>query len=169
MKAPIANYKVRSWRRGWTYPELIVAMGILAVLVGLTMMNIFSAQFSTYQSTQVDNLAADMALQQTRAMTGDSADGTVTAYGIYFQTTNYILFKGDSYAPGHTDNVTVNLNPNFTFSTIGFPSGQIIYASGSGAFANYASGQDTVVLGNTGSGGIQSLRVNSYGVLEQVQ
>lgn len=166
------KYKVRgtSSRRGWTFVELVIAMGILAVLVALTTMNIFSAQFSTYESTQIDNLAADMALQQTRAMVGDAAaSGTVTAYGIYFQPNNYIMFKGNSYTPGNADNVTVKLNPSFTFSTIGFPSSQIIYASGSGAFANYVSGQDTVVLQNTGSSNTQTLHVNSYGVLEQVQ
>lgn len=156
-------------RRGWTYPDLIIAMGILGVLVTLGTMSLFKARFSTYESTQIDNLAADMALQQTRAMTGDVAGaGTVTAYGIYFQSDRYTLFKGNSYTAGNPDNVTVTLNPAFTFSSIGFPSGQLIYASKSGAFANYVSGQNTVVLRNEGSQATQTLHVNSYGVLEQV-
>lgn len=156
-------------RNGWTYPEIIVAMGILAVLVGLVSMNAFSSQYKTYASTTVDNLAADMALQQTRSMVGDSsAVGVKTAYGIYFQSDRYTMFKGNTYAAGNADNVTVNLNPSFTFSSIGFPGGQLLYASGSGAFANYVNGQNTVTLRNTGSGTTQQLRINSYGVLDQI-
>lgn len=162
-------FKQCGTRGGWTYPDLIVAMGILAVLVGLTTMNVFSSQFSTYQSTMLDNLAADMALQQTRAMVGDAAtSGTRTAYGVYFQSGSYTMFKGNSYSAGDADNVTVTLNPSFTFSSIGFNNSQIIYASGSGAFANYSSGHDTVVLRNTGSTGTKTLHLNAYGVLETI-
>lgn len=160
---------MRNLKRGWTYPDIIVAMGILAVLVGLVAMNSFSAQFKTYESTTVDNLAADMALQQTRSMVGDASSvGVKTAYGIYFQSDRYTMFKGNTYAAGNADNVVVNLNPTFTFSSIGFPGGQIIYASGSGAFANYVNGQNTVTLRNTGSGSTQQLQINRYGVLEQI-
>lgn len=166
----IENYELRGKKLGgWTYTDLIVAMGILATLVGLTTMTILSSQYSTYQSTMLDNLAADMSLQQTRAMVGDAAAaGVNTAYGVYFQTSSYTLFKGNSYAAGNADNVTINLNPSFTFSSIGVPGSQVIYASGSGEFANYAAGQDTVVLQNTGSTGTRTLRINRYGVLEQI-
>lgn len=156
-------------RRGWTYPDLIVAAGVLAVLVTLTTMSLSRAQFSAYERTALDNLAADMSIQQTRAMMGDAAAaGTVTGYGIYFQSDRYTLFKGNSYSASNPENVVIRLNPSFSFSSIGFPSGQLIYASKSGAFANFASGQNTVVLRNNGSGSTQTLTVNSYGVLEQV-
>ncbi|MBI1862809.1 type II secretion system protein, partial [Candidatus Microgenomates bacterium] len=106
-------------RAGWTYIELILALAIVGVLIGLTTMNLLTAKSKSSQSTTVDSLASDMALQQTRAMSGDtSAAGTKSAYGIYFQSDRYVLFKGNAYSAADTENFTIPLT-SVSFSSIG--------------------------------------------------
>lgn len=162
------SYELRDMRRGWTYAEMIVALGIIGVLVGLTTINLLNAQSKANQSTSVDSLAADIALQQTRAMTGDqSVAGTKTAYGIYFQSDRYVLFKGNSYSASDPENFSVPL-VQASFSTINFSGNQLIFASTSGEFANYASDAATVVLTASGSGTTKTLHINNYGVLDSV-
>ena len=86
----------KSFRRGFTLIEILIATGILAVLLVISL-----ARFGTFgQQVQLNTSAQQIisVLELARNQTVGSEDGT--QYGVHFDITNnqYILFKGDNFA-----------------------------------------------------------------------
>lgn len=151
---------------GFTLIELIIVMGILAVLFTIGSIGFFRTQGATYLTEAVDTLVADMNTQQTKAMAGASADGTlIPGYGVHFETTTYTLFTGTSYSAGAATNIVIPLPDNVDVMVAGFTNRTLVYARASGEVSGYVTNQDYVDLRSTVTGETKRIRVNALGVV----
>jgi len=139
---------------GFTVVELLVSMGILAILFALTTISLGRLPGSASQGATVDMLLTDIRSQQTQAMSNDSG------YGVHFESGSYTLFKGSSYSSNNSSNFVVTLDPGLTFINITFPGSQIIYSPGNGEIL---SGSGSFTLSSSQIGQDKSVNINKYG------
>jgi len=153
-------------QKGFTILEVILAMSVLMILLGIATINLLGAANKTYQTTTAQTLYVDLRTQQIKAMNGDTeGSGATGAYGVYFQPKQYIMFRGNAYSPANPTNFAVKIPDDINFTNILFPNSQIIFASGSGAFANFANGQNSVVVTNVEGLGQKTVTLNRFGVV----
>ena len=151
--------------RGFTIPELLIAMGIIAILFGFVSINLIRLQRHSSLTTTVDTLVSDLYSQQNKAMVGDTeGSGIISAHGVYFETNQYVLFRGSSYNPLDASNFPVNLDPSLTFSNITFPSSSVIFSKGSGE-TGLVNGSNTITLTDLTNGEQKILELNKHGVI----
>jgi len=152
--------------RGFTIPELLITMGIIAILFGFISINLIHLQRRSYLTTTVDTLVSDFYSQQNKAMVGDT-EGRASAdyYGVHFEADQYILFHGSSYSPLDATNFNVDLNSALTFSNITFPSQNVIFATGGGGLLGFVSGSDTVTLLDSTNSEQKIIQLNKYGAI----
>ncbi len=151
---------------GFTILEVVLAMAVLAILMGIAAMNLLGLANRTYQNTTAQTLYADLKSQQVKAMNGDTqGSGTTGAYGVYFQANQYILFQGNTYLSSNPTNFTVKIPDDVTFTNITFPNSQIIFASGSGAFANFATNHNSVTISAINGTTQKTVTLNRFGVV----
>jgi len=155
-------------QRGFTIPELLITMGIIAILFGFISINLIHLQRRSYLTTTVDTLISDLYSQQNKAMVGDTqGSGAISAHGVYFESNRYVLFRGSSYNPLDTSNFPVNLDPSLTFSSITFlscPSCNVIFSKISGE-TGLMSGSNTVTLTDSTNNEQKILEINKYGAI----
>lgn len=156
MNFQIINHKFQTGKLqvGFTLVELIVSMGILAVIFAISTIVLSSVIPNTSQSNAVDFLISDVRTEQTQAMTNDSS------YGIHFETTSYTIFKGTTYSASDPENYVVNLDPTLAIANVSFSGSQIVFSPGSG---NVTSGNGSLDLQNTQTGKITNIKINQYG------
>ena len=149
-------------QRGFTLIEILITFAIFAITASLVGVTLIHPQTSASLNATVDALLVDIKNQQTKAMSGDS-EGTAAAaaYGIYFQTNNYTLFRGDTYPPGDPDNFLVETDP-VTISTT-LPSSQLDFQKLSGEPVGYVAGSNTITVSNAGES--KTITINRLGAL----
>lgn len=154
---------------GFTYIELSVVMGIIAVLFGLVTINLSKAQRSTSLNSAVESLTADIKSQQLKAM-GGATEGRATSdtYGIYFQSGSYTLFHGTTYYPGDTTNFVVNADSGISYSTT-VPNNLLIFSKVSGEMMGWSNIQDTITVIDTVTNTSKKITINQLGVITSVQ
>ncbi len=147
-------------KHGYTMAELLVLMGIFAILVSLGSVNFFSTFNQNNVGTSLDVLLADLRSAQAKAMSGQTISGTPANWGVKFLSDSYVIFAG-TYIAGAASNYVVNLPDGVTLTT-SFPSSQAIFLRSSGEIENYNASSDTLTLvsGTT----TKQLELNTYGV-----
>lgn len=159
---------MRRARRGFTLPELIVVMGVIATLVGIASVSLLGVQHKSLVNTTRDTIVADIKFQQLKAMTGDTEGrGTPDKYGVYLAPHQYTLFHGAAFSSSNPDNVVVSMNQGVTLTTA-FPSSTIVFLNGSGEIQSFVSGADILTLSGT-DGTSKTVKLNKYGVIIQDQ
>jgi len=154
--------------KGFTLIELLVVVGLFAILSSFALINLLKPQTKVSVDSTTTTLISDIKEQQLKAMAGDT-DGTSTSlsHGIYFQSNRYTLFRGTSYQPAENSNFTVNLDTNLTFSSITFPSTQIVFTKRSGDITGFTAGSNSVTIRNVLSGEQKTITINRYGVVTE--
>ena len=151
---------------GFTLPELLIVLTILASLFGLTSINMLNAYHKNSLGTSVTSLVNDLKHQQLKAMIGDT-EGQASAndYGVYFTSDglSYTLFQGNSYSVSDPANFSINLNRDLRFSSIMLQNSQIIFAKGSGEFSNFNVNFDNITLTNVRTDETKTIRINQLG------
>ncbi len=161
----IVNYQLLNVSRGFTLVEVIVVMGVMVVLMGLATINLLNAQHKASLSSTIDIFMADLKEQQVKAMVGDTEGrSAVDAYGMHFATTGYTLFHGPNYKSGDSTNYVPSFPTTIQISSA-IPTAQIVFASGSGEFANFAAGTNTVTFTDTTTSEARVVTVNRMGVV----
>lgn len=123
-------------KRGFTLVEIMVTIGIFAVLSTLTSLNFFSTYSQSNLSAAKDVLVADLKTRQANAMTG----------------------LGDTaWDPSQTA-----LPSNITLTTT-FPSNQVSFLHSSGEIGGYTAGQNTLTLSSVTDS--QTISLNQYGTV----
>jgi prepilin-type N-terminal cleavage/methylation domain-containing protein len=153
-------------QRGFTLIELMLVMSIMAILLGFVSISLMHSQQNASSTATEGMLVADLRQQQLKSMIGDT-EGRVSAdqYGIHFDQTKYTLFHG-SYLDDPPSYFSINLP-----GTINFNAGsrqEIIFEKINGEVYQFSSGSDQIILQDTASGSIKTIKFNKYGVVTQV-
>ncbi len=118
--------------KGFSLLEVMVVMGLVAILAALTVTNLIRPQTTASLDGVVSTLMADIKSQQLKAMVGDSISAaSAQEHGVRIQPTTYTLFKGASYSAGDTDNFTLQQGSDISLSTT-FPSSVLIFTKAAG-------------------------------------
>lgn len=156
-------------KKGFTVIELSIVIGILATLIGLISINVFSASAKASVHTTITTVIADLAQQRLLAMKGNRPIvGTGGNFGIYFAADRYTLFFGPSYDPASTTNFVVKLTDNLQFSSIQLPMQSIIFAQGSGEVVGFNPSEHTLTLTDTNTNEQQAIEINRRGGVTNV-
>lgn len=150
-------------RRGFTIVELLLAMGIFAILAALGSINYFSAINQTNVGATQDVLMADLRSAQAKAMSSQSIGGaTIPSWGIKFLGSSYVIFPGPNYIAGSSSNYQVNL-PDGVVLTPDLASDQVLFSKNSGEIVGYDPDADSLTLsfGST----IKTIELNRLGVI----
>jgi len=151
---------------GFSFIELLIVLTIMGILFSVSGINLLGAYNSNSLGVAVTTLQADIKQQQLKAMVGDTeGQGAQDSYGIYFQTDNYILFKGATYSASDPLNFSVDLDDSLQFSSLLIPDSQIIFTKGSGEVTNYNPSYDNVTLLNVNTEDTKTVRINRYGTV----
>lgn len=147
----------------------MVVMGVFAILVGISSINLLTAQRQSLVSSTFSTFISDARSQQVKAMTGDAGTAPDSgSYGIYFTQNSYTLFEGTSYDPNSSTNFVVNLPSSVIFQTINLPNSSIIFNDGDGSVINYSSAQNDVVLSSTTGTETKTITFSDLGTIPQV-
>lgn len=152
-------------QHGYTFPEIIVVVGILAVLFAIGSVGLLRVERRPQLTTTANKLIADIKQQQLKAMVGEvDSTGSRSPYGIFFTLTSYVLFRGTSYNPGDTANAPVDVNSTLTLTTT-LPANALVFAKGSGEVVGASVGQDMVTITQTDNGDSVAVRINALGTV----
>lgn len=151
--------------KGLALIELILVIGIIALLYGFISLNTLRTRNLVSLETSIDTLINDTKGQQIQAMTGFYQFGqTTNHYGIYFEEGRYILFNSPIYQDGLSTNFPVILEEGIQLIS-NLPDNQIIFASTSGKVENFDPNNNSITLINSQEGIQKNIRFNSYGVV----
>lgn len=154
---------------GFSMSEFLVVIAIAIFLGGFITFNLTRTQQHTSVNTTIDELVSDIKEQQMKAMINDTEGRVATdTYGIYFQTTKYTLFHGNTYVANDTANFVINLDTNLQFINNTFPNTSIIFAKGSGEIVGFINGQNTITLKNMANNQTKTVSLNQYGTITGV-
>lgn len=156
-------------KRGFTLIEIIITTVIFVTLLGVASLNLLNSRDSASAENALNVIVNDIKSQQNQSIIGSTSGTSPSEYGVYFETNQYTLFKGSSYSPSSNTNHIIPLDPSLSFSSIGFPSGAVIFARGSGEVQNFSAGQNTITLLSTNGGESKTMRINKYGVIDSIQ
>lgn len=107
------------FQKGFTLIELLIVVGIIGILLIITLSRIGNFGSQTDLDTTAQRVIST--LERARNQTLASEDATV--YGVHFETTKYVLFKGAAY-----DSLDTN-NKEYDISTTQFSSINILPSS----------------------------------------
>lgn len=156
--------------KGFVFIELILVMGVMAILAAVVIVNVFGSQNAADLTQTVDTLIADLRSQQSKAMTGATVNGAVQdGYGIYFETGRYVMFSGSSYNPVLPSNASVAVVPPVRVTGTTLPGNTIVFQARNGEIAGFVPGLNTVTVTNDVNGRVNILRFNRYGVITSLQ
>lgn len=155
-------------QKAFTLVELLVVMGIIALLASLSTVTLLNSQNRASSSATIDSLITDVGQQQLKAMVGDQTINNTSATGVHFQADSYTLFQGAAYSAGDPGNFVVTLPSVLQFSSINLPSSEILFASVSGEIVGYSSSNNTLTLTNSSANRQETITINKYGVITSV-
>lgn len=155
---------VKNVLKGFTLVELLLVMGIFALIAAISSISYFSTFTSANLNAAKDVLISDIKTAQSNAMSGKGQDGQVLAgWGIkVIDNSKYILFPGPAYDENNLGNLTTTLPTDITVSTT-FSSSSISFSKASGEILGFTVGADTVTL--TGNSTSHVIRLNKYGAI----
>lgn len=145
-------------RNGFTFPELLVVVGITLVLWSIATVSLIRTQTTNSMDVAAELLVADIKSQQTKAFAGDGG----SPLGIYFEANKYTLFTGSVYNAADLSNFSVDIDSPVTISTTNIDSSSLIFAPGSGEVVSFISGAQ-VSLTDSVSGESVTLDLNKFG------
>jgi type II secretory pathway pseudopilin PulG len=145
---------------GFTLVELLIIIGLFTILSSFAVINLIRPQTKANLDSTLTPLISDVKEQQLKAMIGDGGGASASAYGIYFESNKYTLFKGSSYTPGDANNFVVSTQGNTTISDT-FVSNQVVFGQRSGEVVSFSASGNTITL--TSSGDSKTITVNALG------
>ena len=155
---------------GFTFIELIVAIGMIFILTFVAATNLIGSLNRTSVDNTLELLIGDIHAQQIKAMSlqADSLS-QVPGYGICLESNQYTLFRGSAYDSSEINNFTVTLDPTVTL-TATFPGSgpcpsSIIFSPGSGEISSYSFATSLVTLTPNTDSNPHTLQFNKYGLI----
>lgn len=149
--------------RGYTLIEIILAVAIGTILLGLTVTAFKSA--ATSQSVDKSAEIVVSALNEARSSTLSSKEAS--SYGVHFGTTDVTLFKGPTYVSGVSTNQVRRINQGTTISNITLSGGgsDVIFTRLTGGTTQTG----TLVVKNTASTTSKTITISGTGNVDRTQ
>lgn len=160
--------KNHSGTQGVTLVEVIIVISIVITLFSLVFGNMLNVRSTTTINTSLTTLITDIKNQQIKSMVGDTEGrGIPDNYGIYISGLNYTLFHGKTYSSSDSANFNINADTGYRFTTT-FPGSQVTFTSGSGEIVSFTAGLNTISVKNTRTNEQQTIQLNKYGVVTNI-
>ena len=154
---------------GFALVELIVVIGIISILFGISTISLLSVRDKASLNTTVATVINDIKSQQIKAVVGDTEGrSSHNSYGVYIEPNRYIFFHGPVYSSSDPDNFAIALSGDLQFSNILFPSSQILFNSVSGELASFTSGANSLTIQNVNDNNTKTIEINRYGVITAI-
>lgn len=136
-----------NYQAGFTLIEMSVVVGLFLMFFAISTISLSSLIPRANIVTSYESLQSDIKNQQLKAMTGNTEGaGDGSAYGIYLENNQYVLFTGPAYSPEATDNFTIRLSQGLTISEITFPSSSIVFLQNSGEIPGFSESESSFKL-----------------------
>lgn len=149
-------------RRGFTLIELIVVLGVLSTLTGLSYLTLFGRIQQTDVTSVVVSLIADLRSQQVRAMSGEQTNGS-GSYGAHLDTNQYVIFSGSTYSANDPRNTAFPVSGAHLSTT--FAGGHVVFSPGSGEITGFSPSANAITVTSVEGGSAKTIRLNRYGVV----
>lgn len=157
------------FQKGFTITELLVVMGIVSILFGISTINLLSLRNNTSTNANTITFINDFKSQQSKAMAGyTQAETSHNSYGIHLEQTRYTLFKGNTYSSTDPGNFVVTLPVDIQFTNVLFPSSQIVFGAIDGEIVNFTQGSNKLTIRNVNDNNSKTVELNRYGVVTSV-
>ncbi|HXK52874.1 type II secretion system protein [Candidatus Nomurabacteria bacterium] len=147
---------------GFTLIELMLVIGLFAVLSSFVAVNLARPQVTSSVDKNANTIIADIKKQQLDAMVGKYTSDSTENKGIYFETNSYTLFSGNSYNAEDPNNFTINVEEGTTLTSINLPSNQLVFEHLSGEISGYISGNSSITISHSGGQSI-TISLNKMG------
>lgn len=152
-------------QKGLTLIELMLVIGILAMLFGIGIVSLSSIQIVATSSSATTVLISDLKTQQIKAMTGDTEGrGVPDNYGIKVLSDQYIMFHGIEYNPADTANFSIPIPESYSLAST-FQNETVLFASDSGEIVSFVDGSNSITITNIPSGSTETIILNKYGTV----
>ncbi|MBI2450993.1 MAG: type II secretion system protein [Parcubacteria group bacterium] len=152
--------------RGFTLIEISISVAIFAILAALISLNAVKPIIDTELSAAVAQIKNTFFEARVKSMTGFAESGSTAAkFGVFFDSTSFTLFQAP-YSAGAGTNFVSTLSSGYTFSSVTFPSSQIIFTKLIGEVESFSSGQNTLIIQNTQTGLSKTMTIYKSGVIE---
>ncbi len=152
----------RTNQAGFTLVEIMVVLGVSAILFALATINLGKVHQTASVSSLTDTLTSDIKGQQLLAMSGGIGSTTSQQpQGVHVQSGSYVLYAGSSYNGSDTNNFTVSISPAVIATT--FPGSNLLFQKGDGAVSGFSGGSNTITISDNGTS--KTISVGRYGAL----
>lgn len=146
-------------KKGFTLAEIMIVIGIMAVLAGLSATAFFD--FSNYQSLDNDSYSALSHIQNARSLASNSYK--FSEYGIRVASTSLSVFQGKTYSVASTT-LVLNLSSKVAVSAINLSNGSTEFYFNKISGKPNATGTITFKLNSSTT--TKSIIINSTGLTE---
>lgn len=102
---------------GFSLIEVLVVIALLSVVLVFVTVNLFSPNIEAKMGTVSTDIVSITREAQNKAMNTDTqGDLNSDEFGVHFETSRYILFKGSSFDGSDPNNFVVNLENNLSIT-----------------------------------------------------
>ncbi len=152
------------WAFTVTPARVVSGLVVIGVAIGFFLLSRASLPATSLQLT-LATLIADIRYQQQLSRMGEVVGKySVVPFGLVLQKSQYILFQGTTYIPGHGPEKQMPVPAPIVLETT-LPGGLLLFESGSGNIIGFDAEKHTITLRDTKSQAERTISFNLYGVI----
>ena len=153
-------------RKGFALTELLLSIGILAILMGLGTVVFSNWAHQDRVTVEVRKLVNLINEARSKTLAGYTLGGSSALnFGLYFQNDRYFLFPGTSFNPDDAGNQEFLLPSSVKLSTIELVNDSLVFEKISGEVRNFDPVQNYLIVGDTSANVEKKISVNQLGTV----